>query len=108
MDFESQRENIKQEIEDLGQSMLDKMDKFKNEECNAQTNQLSHSICKLLKEKNLPYKFVVNVTLFDKSSEGISLSGTCVWNTAKDEFIRIERQSANLILLVSLWVISIE
>ena len=108
MSIAEHREDIKGEIERMGQNMLDKMDKFKNEECNAQTSQLSHNICKFLKEKNLPYKFVVNVTLFDKSSEGISLSGTCVWNTSKDEFIRIERQSPNLILLVSLWIISIE
>ena len=108
MSITEHRDEIKKKIESMGQEMLDAMDKFKNEECNAQTNQLSHNICKYLKEKNLPYKFVVNVTLFDKSSEGISLSGTCVWNTSKDEFIRIERQSANLILLVSLWIISIE
>jgi hypothetical protein len=51
---------------------------------------------------------VVNTTLFEKGNLGITMSGTCIWDTQKDWFMNINQENDKLIIVISIWGLSCE
>ena len=98
---------IKEKIEDYARSVakeyLTKLKGFSNDECTESTNDISHKVCEFIKKLNTDDKYIVNTTLFEKGNLGITMSGTCIWDTAKDGFININEESTTLIIVISIW-----
>ena len=104
--------DIKDKVEDyaknLAKEYLAKLKGFNNDECTDCTNELSHKVCEYIKRLNTEDKYIVNTTLFEKGNLGITMSGTCIWDTMKDGFVNIHEESALLIIVISIWGLSCE
>ena len=101
-------EKIRERLSRYGDETLEKIREFNTKEIRVETNVMCERICGYLTKLNTKYKFVVNCTLFDKMSHGISLNGGCIWNVRKDQFLRIQRSSDDMILLINVWVLTVE
>ena len=108
MSIHSLNKKIREKLEDIGHETLNKMGKFETNKCNIEVNLMCNHICNYLNDIKSKYKFVVNCVMFDRNSNGISLNGGCLWNTRKDQFLRIECVNKTLILLINVWVISMD
>ena len=99
--------NVKDKIEDfarkLAKEYLANLRGFNNEECTQCTNEVSHKVCEFIKSLNTDDKYIVNTTLFEKGNLGITMSGTCIWDTLKDGFINVNEESTQLIIVISIW-----
>ena len=82
------------------------MKEFNNEECTESTNEISHKVCEFIKTLDTEDKYIVNTTLFEKGNLGITMSGTCIWDTLKDGFLNINEENDNLIIVISIWGLS--
>ena len=99
--------DVKDKIEEYGKSLakeyLNKLKGFSNDECTESTNEISHKVCEFIKKLGTEDKYIVNTTLFEKGNLGITMSGTCIWDTMKDGFININEESSTLIIVISIW-----
>lgn len=99
--------NVKDKIEEyarkLAKEYLNNLKGFNNEECTQCTNDVSHKVCEFIKSLNTDDKYIVNTTLFEKGNLGITMSGTCIWDTLKDGFINVNEESNQLIIVISIW-----
>ena len=99
--------DVKEKIETFGRNLcreyLNKIKEFHNEECTETTNEISHKVCEFIKGLKTDDKYIVNTTLFEKGNLGITMSGTCIWDTLKDGFININEESDKLIIVISIW-----
>ena len=84
------------------------MKEFNNEECTESTNEISHKVCEYIKSLDTDDKYIVNTTLFEKGNLGITMSGTCIWDTLKDGFLNINEENDGLIIVISIWGLSTE
>ena len=75
---------ISEYAKQVAKEKLDTLKEFNNEECTTITNDISHKVCQFIQEKETDFKFVVNTTLFEKGNLGITMSGTCIWDTKTD------------------------
>ena len=98
---------VENQIEDfarkIAQDYLGKLKTFNNEECTESTNEISHKVCEFIKGLNTDDKYIVNTTLFEKGNLGITMSGTCIWDTVKDGFLNVNEESEKLIIVISIW-----
>jgi hypothetical protein len=106
MTFKEVQEKIEEYAKELAQSYLEKIKEFNNDECTESTNQISHKVCEYIKSLETDDKYIVNTTLFEKGNLGITMSGTCIWDTIKDGFININEESDKLIIVISIWGLS--
>lgn len=90
----------------MAREYLDKMKEFNNEECTESTNEISHKVCEYIKSLDTDDKYIVNTTLFEKGNLGITMSGTCIWDTLKDGFLNINEENDGLIIVISIWGLS--
>ena len=102
--------DVKDKIEEYGKNLakeyLNKLKGFSNDECTDTTNEISHKMCEYIKTLKTDDKYIVNTTLFEKGNLGITMSGTCIWDTMRDGFININEESSTLIIVVSIWSLS--
>ena len=102
--------DVKDKIEEFGKNLakeyLNKLKGFSNDECTESTNDISHKVCEFIKKLGTENKYIVNTTLFEKGNLGITMSGTCIWDTMKDGFININEESTTLIIVISIWSLS--
>ena len=102
--------DVKDKIEEFGKNLakeyLNKLKGFSNDECTESTNEISHKVCEFIKKLGTEDKYIVNTTLFEKGNLGITMSGTCIWDTMKDGFININEESTTLIIVISIWSLS--
>ena len=103
MAFKEVQEKIEKYARDLAKQYLQKITEFNNEECTESTNQISHKVCEFIKGLETEDKYIVNTTLFEKGNLGITMSGTCIWDTIKDGFLNINEESDKLIIVISIW-----
>ena len=108
MSIHKLNDKIRERLGRYADETLDTIKHFETKQIRLETNVMCERICGYLKKLNTKYKFIVNCTLFDKLSHGISLNGGCIWNVRKDQFLRIKRTSDNLIMLINVWVLSVE
>jgi hypothetical protein len=80
---------IQEYAKSVAKEYLDILTEFNNDECTKITNEISHKVCQFIQEKETDFKFVVNTTLFEKGNLGITMSGTCIWDTKSDRFINV-------------------
>ena len=106
MTFKEVQDRIEEYAKETAQSYLEKIKEFNNEECTESTNQISHKVCEFIKSLETDDKYIVNTTLFEKGNLGITMSGTCIWDTIKDGFININEESDKLIIVISIWGLS--
>jgi uncharacterized protein (DUF1810 family) len=81
---ESVQQSIQEYAKSVAKEYLATLLEFSNEQCTQITNDISHKVCQFIQEKETDFKFVVNTTLFEKGNLGITMSGTCIWDTQKD------------------------
>lgn len=81
---DSNYQKIQEQAKQVAKEYLDILTEFSNEECTKITNEISHKVCQFIQELETEYKFVVNTTLFEKGNLGITMSGTCIWDTKTD------------------------
>lgn len=103
MAFKEVQDKIEKFARDLAKQYLQKITEFNNEECTESTNQISHKVCEYIKSLETEDKYIVNTTLFEKGNLGITMSGTCIWDTIKDGFLNINEESDKLIIVISIW-----
>ena len=103
MVFREHKEQIETYSRNLAKEYLDKMKEFQNEACTETTNEISHKVCEYIKGLKTEDKYIVNTTLFEKGNLGITMSGTCIWDTLKDGFTNINEESDKLIIVISIW-----
>ena len=103
MVFRDVKEKIEEFARNLAKEYLDKIKEFSNEECTEFTNEISHKVCEFIKELKTEDKYIVNTTLFEKGNLGITMSGTCIWDTLKDGFTNINEENDKLIIVISIW-----
>ncbi len=108
MAFKDVKADIEKFARDLAKKNLEKLQAFNNDECTDATNNISHQVCEYIKSLNTDDKFIVNTTLFEKGNMGITMSGTCIWDTLKDGFLNINEESKTLIIVISIWGLSCE
>lgn len=106
MTFKEVQDQIEKFAKDLARQYLEKIKEFHNEECTESTNQISHKVCEFIKNLQTDDKYIVNTTLFEKGNLGITMSGTCIWDTIKDGFLNINEESEKLIIVISIWGLS--
>ena len=103
---------IKTKIEDFTRNLikerLTQLKGFNNDECSETTNDISHRVCEFIKGLGTEDKYIVNTTLFEKGNLGITMSGTCIWDTMRDGFLNINEESQQLIIVVTIWCLSCE
>lgn len=97
---------ITEYAKDLAKKKLDEIKEFNNEECTKTTNDISHTVCQFISGKETEFKFVVNTTLFEKGNLGITMSGTCIWDTKTDRFLNISQENDTLYLVISIWCLN--
>lgn len=90
----------------MAKELLTTVTEFNNDECTKITNDISHKVCQYIQEKDTDFKFVVNTTLFEKGNLGITMSGTCIWDTKTDKFMNINQENDKLIIVISIWGLS--
>ena len=103
MSFKDVQDKIETYTRGQARSYIDKLQSFKNEECTDAANEISHKICEYIKGLTTDNKYIVNTTLFEKGNLGITMSGTCIWDTTKDGFLNVTEESDKLIIVVSIW-----
>ena len=103
MPFKDNQGPIENFARNLARTYLDKLQTFKNEECTEAANEISHKVCEHIKSLNTDDKYIVNTTLFEKGNLGITMSGTCIWDTTKDGFLNINEETDKLIIVISIW-----
>ena len=108
MVFKEVQDKIKTHATQLARDYLDKIKEFNNDECTEGTNDISHKVCEFIKSLDTEDKYIVNTTLFEKGNLGITMSGTCIWDTIKDGFLNITEESEKLIIVISIWGLSTE
>ena len=108
MSIHKLNERIRERLTRYANESLEKLIHFETNQIRLELNVMCERICGYLKKLDTKYKFIVNCTLFDKLSDGISLNGGCIWNVRKDQFLRIECNNQNLIVLLNVWVLSVE
>ena len=106
MAFKEVQNKIQDKAKSIATEYLDKMKEFNNEECTESTNEISHKVCEFIKTLDTEDKYIVNTTLFEKGNLGITMSGTCIWDTLKDGFLNINEENDNLIIVISIWGLS--
>lgn len=106
MVFKEVQEKIEEFAKNLAKEQLEKIKEFNNEECTESTNEISHRVCEYIKKLETDDKYIVNTTLFEKGNLGITMSGTCIWDTIKDGFLNINEESDKLIIVISIWCLS--
>ena len=106
MTFKEVQDKIEEYGKKVAQEYLDKIKEFNNEECTQSTNEISHKVCEYIKSLETDDKFIVNTTLFEKGNLGITMSGTCIWDTIKDGFVNINEESDKIIIVISIWGLS--
>ena len=106
MVFRDIKENVENFARELAKEYLGKIKEFTNEQCTEITNEISHKVCEHLKGLNTDDKYIVNTTLFEKGNLGITMSGTCIWDTLKDGFTNITEENDKLIVVISIWGLS--
>lgn len=103
MSFKTVKDDIEKFAKGLAKEYLDKLKTYSNEECTEASNEISHKVCEYIKELNTDDKYIVNTTLFEKGNLGITMSGTCIWDTVKDGFLNINEESSTMIIVISIW-----
>ena len=106
MGFSDVKDKIEEFAKGLAREYLNKLKGFSNDECTESTNEISHKVCEYIKKLATEDKYIVNTTLFEKGNLGITMSGTCIWDTMKDGFININEESNSLIIVISIWSLS--
>ncbi len=106
MVFRDIKEQIETYARNLAKEYLAKIKDFSNEECTETTNEISHKVCEHIKSLKTDDKYIVNTTLFEKGNLGITMSGTCIWDTLKDGFTNINEESEKIIIVISIWGLS--
>ena len=106
MTFKEVQEKIEEYGKKIATEYLEKIKEFNNEECTQSTNEISHKVCEYIKSLETDDKFIVNTTLFEKGNLGITMSGTCIWDTIKDGFVNINEESDKIIIVISIWGLS--
>ena len=106
MGFSDVKDKIEEYGKNLAREYLTKLKGFSNDECTESTNDISHKVCEFIKKLGTEDKYIVNTTLFEKGNLGITMSGTCIWDTMKDGFININEESPSLIIVISIWSLS--
>lgn len=106
MVFSDVKDKIEEFSKNLAKEYLAKLKGFSNDECTESTNDISHKVCEFIKKLGTEDKYIVNTTLFEKGNLGITMSGTCIWDTMKDGFININEESQTLIIVISIWSLS--
>ena len=101
-------EKVQEKAKQIAQEYLDVIQEFSNEECTKISNEISHKVCQFIQDQNPRDKYVVNTTLFEKGNLGITMSGTCIWDTKVDKFANINYESDKLIVVISIWGLSME
>ena len=103
MVFKDVKDEVEKFARRLAREYLEKMKAFNNEECTEASNEISHKVCEFIKNLNTEEKYIVNTTLFEKGNLGITMSGTCIWDTVKDGFLNVNEESPALIIVISIW-----
>ena len=103
---ETVHQQINEYAKTVAKDLLTTLTEFNNEQCTQITNDISHKVCQFIQEKDTEFKFVVNTTLFEKGNLGITMSGTCIWDTAVDRFLNINQENEKLIIVISIWGLS--
>ena len=106
MPFKDVEAKIDEFARKTAQEYLQKLKAFNNDECTESTNEISHKVCEFIKGLNTDDKYIVNTTLFEKGNLGITMSGTCIWDTVKDGFLNVNEESEKLIIVISIWGLS--
>lgn len=106
MPFKEVEGKIDEFARKTAQKYLQKLKTFNNEECTESTNEISHKVCEFIKTLDTDDKYIVNTTLFEKGNLGITMSGTCIWDTVKDGFLNVNEESDKLIIVISIWGLS--
>ena len=106
MPFKDVEDKIRAYGEEVAREYLGKLKAFNNEECTESTNEISHKVCEFIKGLSTDDKYIVNTTLFEKGNLGITMSGTCIWDTVKDGFLNINEENDKLIIVISIWGLS--
>lgn len=108
MVFSEVKDRIEEYARSLAKESLAKLKGFNNDECTESTNEISHKVCEFIKGLRTDDKYIVNTTLFEKGNLGITMSGTCIWDTMKDGFININEESSQLIIVIAVWGLACE
>lgn len=103
MPFKDHQDKIEVYGRNLAKNYLDKLQTFRNDECTESANEISHKVCEYIKSLNTDDKYIVNTTLFEKGNLGITMSGTCIWDTTRDGFLNINEETDKLIIVISIW-----
>lgn len=103
MVFKDVQAQIESSAKKIAKEYLDKTKEFNNEECTEITNEISHKVCEYIKSLDTDDKYIVNTTLFEKGNLGITMSGTCIWDTLKDGFLNINEENDGIIIVISIW-----
>ncbi len=106
MVFKEVQDKIEKFARNLALEYLEKIKEFNNEECTESTNEISHKVCEYILTLETNDKYIVNTTLFEKGNLGITMSGTCIWETVKDGFLNINEESDKIIIVISIWGLS--
>lgn len=80
---------------------------FDSKESQSLCNMISDGCVKSLTELNSNFKFMVNCLILQKSDAGLSMSGSCYWDSESDGNISVTWENATILCIVNVFGVSL-
>ena len=107
MNFLEKKLKVENDVNDYLDEKLADIARFFESDRNSLGEEISDDISKILKELQIPYKYIINTFIMQKGASGFVMSARFVWNPKNDYNLTIEKSSGQNVCLINIWALSL-